>query len=372
MKILYSCLSKSWGGMEMFTVQAVLQLLNRGIDTELLCYPDSKIEEEAKKNKIITHAARQTGYFNIGEIYKVGKLIKNNNYTLIHTQASKDLWILVPALKLIKSNIPLFLTKQLGSFIIKKDIFHKYLYDRVTAAFAISEVIKQNLIETTPLNEGRIYLLHNGVDSVRFDPAKTDRKNEREKLGFTDDDIVIGMLARFSSGKGHVDLLKAAEILVKKYKNLKFLLVGEPSRGEDYFFEKIKNMVIELKLNDYVVFTGFRKDTEQVLSAMDIFAFPSHAEAFGIALVEAMSMELPSVCSNSDGVKDICVDDFTGLMFKNRDSVDLAKKLEILITDKEKRNEFGKNARKRVIENFDLQYLTDKVISYYQKFEKES
>ncbi len=372
MKILYSCLSKSWGGMEMFTVQAVSQLLKRGIYTELLCYPGSKIEEEAKRLNIVTHAAKQTGYFNFNEILKVGKLIKNNGYTLVHSQASKDLWILVPALKYIGSKIPLFLTKQLGSFVIKKDVFHQFLYKRVNAAFAISEVIKRNLLETTPLSDDKIYLLHNGVDSKRFDPIKTNRKLEREKLGFKEDEIVIGMLARFSSGKGHPDLLKAAEILIKKHVNLKFLLVGEPSRGEDEFFEKIKKMVNDLKLNSYVVFTGFRKDTEQVLSAMDIFAFPSHAEAFGIALVEAMSLELPSVCSNSDGVQDICVDNFTGCMFKNRDHIDFAKKLEILIEDKNKREEYGKNARRRVVDHFDLEHLTDKVINYYKKLGKES
>ncbi|HPN39137.1 MAG TPA: glycosyltransferase family 4 protein [Melioribacteraceae bacterium] len=357
--------------MEMFTVQAVLQLLKRGINTELLCYPGSKIEEEAKKINILTHTIKQTGYFNLSEILKVGKLIKNNNYSLIHSQASKDLWILVPALKWIGSKIPLYLTKQLGSFIIKKDIFHSFLYNRVTAAFAISEVIKRNLIETTPLTENKIFLLHNGIDTLRFDPQKANRTKERQNLGLTEEDIAIGMLARFSSGKGHADLLKAAEILVKKYSGLKFLLVGEPSRGEDEFFEKIKQMVNELQLANNVIFTGFRKDTEQILSAMDIFVFPSHAEAFGIALVEAMSMELPSVCSNSDGVQDICVDNVTGLMFNNRDFEDLAKKTEILITSIDKRKQLGKNARKRVTELFDIEVLTNKVVNYYKTLGKD-
>lgn len=370
MKILYSCLSKSWGGMEMFTVHAVSKLLDRGINTELLCYPGSKIEEEAKKLNIVTYGIKQNGYLNFSEILKVGKLIKQNGYTHIHTQASKDLWILVPALKYIGCKIPLFLTKQLGSFIIKKDFIHKFLYNRVTAAFAISEVIKRNLIETTTLNENKIYLLHNGVDSRRFNLAKTDRIQERNRLGLKENDLVIGMLARFSSGKGHPDLLKAANLLVKKHGNLKFLLVGEPSRGEDDFYEKIKVMVKDLNLSDNVVFTGFRKDTEQVLSAMDIFAFPSHAEAFGIALVEAMSMELPSVCSNSDGVQDICIDNFTGLMFKNRDYIDFSQKIEELIINPEKRKEFGENARKRVIDFFDIEHLTDKVIDYYKTLGK--
>lgn len=371
MKILYSCLSKSWGGMEMFTVQAVKLLLNRGISVELLCYPGSKIEEEAKKNNIVTYPIKQTGYVNLLQIIKVGKLIKKNGYNLVHTQASKDLWVIVPALKLYRIKIPLFLTKQLGSFIIKTDFLHKCLYNRVTAAFAISEVIKTNLLQTTTLAEDKIYLLHNGVDTTKFDPEKVSKQAEREKLGLNENDIAICMLARFSSGKGHEDLLHAAELLVKKYNNLKFVLVGEASRGEETYFQKIKDLVKTLNLTDYVIFTGYRKDTENVLAAVDIFAFPSHAEAFGIALVEAMSMQLPSVCSNSDGVIDIYVDNVTGYMFKNRDYNDLAKKLEMLITDNQKRIEFGINARRRAKELFDINSLTDKVILYYNNFVEE-
>lgn len=371
MTILYSCLSQSWGGMEMFTIQAVQQLLSRGIHTELLCYPNSKIHEEAKKLNIVTYTAKQSGYFNFSELTKVARLLKSKQYSLIHTQASKDLWLLVPALKLTNLHTPLFLTKQVGSFVEKNDFLHKWLYNRITAAFAISTIIKNNLLNTTPLTQNKILMLHNGVDTKRFDPAKVNREKAREELNIADNDIVIGMLARFSPGKGHEDLLYAAKSLTQKYKNIKILLVGEPSRGEEKYANKIKQMVEDYYLSSYVIFTGFRKDTENVISAMDIFAFPSHAEAFGIALVEAMSMAKPSVCSNSDGVLDISVNNNTSYLFENKNGDQLAEKLELLIKSEETRTQFGLNARNRAVKYFDIEYLTDKVINYYKDFVKE-
>ncbi len=367
MKVLYSCLSQSWGGMEMFTVAAVKQLLKFGIETELLCYPESKIHVKALEENLDVHTVKASGYFHPKEILKVAKLIKKNDYSLLHTQASKDLWILTPALRLAGSDVPLFLTKQLGSFIVKKDILHRYIYKRVTVAFAISKVIESNLIETTPFTQSKIRLLHNGVDTNYFSPDNGEREKTRAEFGIADDEIVIGMLARLSKGKGHEELLEAAEELSKKFHNLKFLLVGEASRGEEDYAEKIKALAKSKNLKN-VIFADFRSDTPNVLSAMDIFAFPSHSEAFGIALVEAMSMEKPCVASDSNGILDILTDGETGLLFKTGDAKDLAEKLERLILSDENRKQIGKAARKRAVKFFDIDALTEKAINYYKEF----
>lgn len=351
----------------MFTITSVEQLLKRNIHTELLCFTDSKIFKQAKEKGITVHGIKATGYFHPLSVLKVFSLIKKMNYDLVHTQASKDLWILSPALKMISKNIPLLLTKQVGSFIIKKDFLHRIIYNRVTFALAISNVIKSNLLDTCPLTENKILLLHNSVDTKKFDPSKGKRELVRNELGINENEIVIGMLARFSPGKGHEEFIEAAGILSAEFNNLKFMIVGEPSRGEDEYGKSIIEMVKKYSLNEKILFTGFRSDTPDILSSMDIFAFPSHSEAFGIALVEAMSMAKPVVCSNSDGVLDIVIDNETGYFFQKQNASDLAEKLRLLILSKDKREQFGLSGRKRAVEYFDVEYLTDKVIDIYQQ-----
>ena len=366
MKILYSCLSKSWGGLEMYTITSVQQLLKRGIKVELICAAESRIHIEANNLGIMLHPVKASSYFHPVAAISLALLIRQNDYSLAHTQASKDLWLIVPALYLAKSKIPLFLTKQVGSFIHKKDALHKFLYKRIKKVFAISTMIKNNIIETTSTKPEDVIVVPNGIDTNKFDPEKVSGKKVREEFNIKSDEIVIGMLARFSPGKGHEEFLWAAKELSKEYRNLKFLIVGEPSRGEAEYGDKIKKLALEYKLQN-IIFTGYRSDTPEVLSAMDIFTFPSHSEAFGIALVEAMAMKKPSVCSGAEGVLDIAVESETSYLFENKNADDLKTKIKFLIDSDETRNRFGENARRRVLENFDIERITDKVLKIYQK-----
>ncbi|MBE0551151.1 MAG: glycosyltransferase family 4 protein [Ignavibacterium sp.] len=367
MKILYSCLSKSWGGMEMITLIFIRKLIERNYQVELLCVEESRMQVEANNLGLIIHPVKASGYIHPITILRIAALIKNNDYNLIHTQASKDLWLLVPALKMAASTIPLFLTKQMGSFIVKKDFLHRFLYQRVTLAFAISTIIKNNLIETTPLPVNKIELLYNAVDVKKFDPSNADRNKVREEFSVKDEDILIGMIARFSPGKGHEEFLQSAKILLSKFYNLKFIVVGEASRGEDEYANSIKSMAEKIGIKN-LTFAGFRSDTPNVLSAFDIFIFPSHAEAFGIALIEAMAMERASVCANADGVLDIAVDGQTNLLFQNKNAEDLAVKTEQLIVNAELRSKMGKSARQRVIEKFDIETIMDRTIEFYNNY----
>lgn len=371
MKVLISCLSKSWGGMEMYTLTSLLKLLEKNIEAELLCYKNSRLHNEAEKLNIKILTSTASGYFSPGEVTRIATSIELNNYELIHTHATKDLWLLVPSLQFASCKIPLIFTKHVGSFIVKKDIFHKWIYKRVDCALAISEVIKKNLADTTPLDKNKIKLLYDGIDVSKFDPQNAERNKIRNEFKINDNEIVIGMMARFSPGKGHEEFLQAAEMLSPKFDNLKFMIVGEPSRGENEYGNKIKSLSENSKIKNKMIFTGFRKDTSDILSAMDIFAFPSHAEAFGMALVEAMAMEKPSVCSNSDGVLDIAVDGVTSYLFQKQNAMDLTAKLEQLINSPVKRGQFGKAARERVINNFDINLITEQTINIYNELIKK-
>lgn len=364
MNILFSCLSKSWGGMEMLTLTQMQQLLDKHLYVELLCLFGSRMQAEALDKGFKIHTLNTSGYFNPAGISKLISLIKKNNFDIVHTHASKDLWTIVPALKISNSKTPLVLTKHVGSYIIKKDFLHKWIYSRVNIALAISEVIRKNLIETTPLIEDKVVLVHNGIDVNKFDPSKAERDKTRNEFNFADNEIIIGMIGRFSPGKGHGEFLNSAKILNAKNKNLKFLIVGEASFGEDDYEREIRNLGYTLGLKN-MTFTGYRNDIVNVLSAMDIFIFPSHAESFGLALAEAMAMELPSVSSNSDGVLEITIDNETGFLFENKNADDLADKTMKLISFVELRHKLGKAARQRIIEKFNINKQTDKIIKIY-------
>lgn len=349
----------------MFTLTAVKQLLKRDISVELLCAEESRIHIEANNLGLIVHPLKISWLSNAPNILRLASLFRRSRYNLIHTQASFDLWLLVPALKIVRSNIPLLLTKHVGSFIVKKDFLHKWIYSRLTYALAISTSIQKNLIDTCPLPENKVLLLHNGIDIKRFNHENVDRDIVRKEFKIDEKELLIGMVGRFSPGKGHEEFLFAARELNKKYSSLKFIIVGEPSRGENKYADTIKKLASDYQLKN-LIFTGYRSDTPEVLSAFDIFVFPSHAEAFGIALAEAMAMGKPSVCSNAEGILDIAIDNETSLLFENKNAEDLTKKISVLIDSSDLRSRFSLAARKRVSQHFDIEKLIVNGIKIYE------
>lgn len=351
--------------MEMFTLTAVRQLLKRNIAVELLCAEESRIHIEANNLGLIVHPLKISWLSNLSNILRLTSLLLRGNYNLIHTQASFDLWLLVPALKILQSKIPLLLTKQVGSFIVKKDFLHKWIYNRLTYALAISTSIQKNLIDTCPLPENKALLLHNGIDIKRFNTENVNGDKVRKEFKIDEKALVIGMVGRFSPGKGHEEFLFSAKELNKKYSSLRFMIVGEPSRGENDYGDSIKKLASDYQLKN-LNFTGYRSDTPEVLSAFDIFVFPSHAESFGIALAEAMAMGKPSVCSNAEGILDIAIDKETSLLFENKNAEDLTKKISMLIDSSDLRSKFSDAARKRTVQHFDIDKLTDHVIKIYE------
>jgi glycosyltransferase involved in cell wall biosynthesis len=356
--------------MEMVTITGIKQLMKRGIHVELLCAAESRIHIEANNLGIIIHPVKARGYFHPFTSLRIAFLIRKINFDIIHTHASKDLWVLVPALQFLRRRIPLVLTKHIGSFVEKKDYLHRRLYRYVTKAVAISTAIKDNILETTPLEADRIVLIPNGVDTEKFNPESVSGKGVREEFNIRQDELLIGMMARFSPGKGHEEFLEGASQLNRENTNLRFMIIGEASRGEDEYAERIKAYSKKLKLNN-IIFTGYRSDVPELLAALDIFVFPSHAESFGMALIEAMSMQKPSVCSASEGVLDIAVDGQTSLLFEKKNAGDLALKVKSLIDDPEKRKTFARAARHRVVENFYIESVTDRITEVYRDLANE-
>lgn len=370
MKILISCLSKSWGGMEMFAVQSAQKLISNNCELYIFCIENSKIDlnsnfiPEEKKLRV-----KSNFYLNIFNIWRLKKFLETNEIEIIHTQFSKDLWTITPALNLIKKHIPLVFTKQLGSFIIKKDFFHRWIYKRVDKAIAISRIIKQNLIETTPLNEEKIVVIPNVVDLERFNPENFDRKKIRTTFGFDENVLVFTNVARLSPGKGQDIILKAISLIKEQLKDTLFVFIGEAEEREKFYENNLKNFVRENNLEQLVKFYGFRKDIPEILAASDVFLFPSYAEAFGISLIEAMAMGLPNIVCKADGVIDIIIENETSLTFERNDVQRLSENILKLKNDAELRMKLSSNSIKRAKE-FSFEKYNHRIMKLYSELLK--
>ncbi|MBI4535195.1 MAG: glycosyltransferase family 4 protein [Ignavibacteriae bacterium] len=351
--VLQTCFSPSWGGLEIQTLEVTRQLRKRGHRVFLACCRGSRLAQEAIRLDISVLQLDVKGYFHPVIMVRLARFIVRHRIDIIHAQYSKDIATVVPASLISRRRLPILLSKRVGSYIKKKDLFHRFTYSHIDKVLAISDVIHRNVLDTTPMTPERVITLHDAINTDEFSPQQVNPQPVRNEFGYDDTMIVIGFVGRFSPGKGHEEFLEAAASLRKKYRHVRFLVVGEASYGEQSYEQRIHSMARSLGVYDVVTFAGFRRDIPHIMASFDIFAFPSHAESFGVALIEAMAMERAVVSTDCDGVLDIVVNGHTGLYVRPRKSDELAAALAQLIDDKELREKMGKAGRARVKELFD-------------------
>jgi len=198
----------------------------------------------------------------------------------------------------------------------------------------------------------RMNVIFEGVDIDEFRPGK---QNEciRSEFGIGPSSPVIGSISRIVDGKGHEDLIAAASLVLKEYPRAFFFVVGD---GDRKYIRDLQDQVRSLGIQDKVVFTGWRKDTAQVLKSIDIFVHCPNRwlEGMGIATLEALANGKPVVITDNWGLSDTTQDGYNGFVVPIGDKEKIAEKILVLLKDKELRKQMGMNSRKRALELFDL------------------
>ncbi len=200
-----------------------------------------------------------------------------------------------------------------------------------------------------------------------FNYDNCDYKYIRAELGLTDNDILIGTV--MNGKKGREDYYKIIEPILRKYKNLYLLFVGNTT-----VYERIEKDFILSDLKDKVFFLGYRTDIPAIMKSLDIYSHlvdeEKTIETFGMVLTEAMIMKTPVIATNIGGIRDIVLDGKTGYLVKNID--EYRARLEYLLSDKRLRSEMGELARERALNFFTLENSVDILenILYHADFRK--
>jgi glycosyltransferase involved in cell wall biosynthesis len=253
---------------------------------------------------------------------------------------------------------------QVGIGACKKDPFHKIVYEIVDSVIAVSKDVADGFERNLPIRREVIKVIHLGVDVDRFKFSQDSREKIRREFGLGDE-IVIGIVSRISPGKGHEELFNAFKILIEEFDNLKLLVVGGATVGEEGYFMEVRKLADKLGISEKVIWAGFRRDVPEILNVIDIFVAPSHAEAFGLALVEAMSVGLPVVASKNAGFIDIIQDGVNGIFFEKGNYFDLAEKIKMLLNEPSLSKSIGENASKTAREKFSIKRYFDEIEAIY-------
>jgi glycosyltransferase involved in cell wall biosynthesis len=206
--------------------------------------------------------------------------------------------------------------------------------------------------------------IYSGMDISEFINADSHRASARQELGFSDDDIVVGKIARMFDLKGHEYLVAAASEIVKSNPAVHFLLVGD-----GVLREKIELQIERTGLSDHFHFTGLVPPTQipQYLSAMDILAHTSLREGLARALPQALLAGRPIVSFDIDGAKEVCISEETGYLIEPRDVAGLETAILKLAESKALRDALGRRGQQICETMYPHQIMTNQIRTLYEQ-----
>ncbi len=276
--------------------------------------------------------------------------------TTTGTAFYKD-FLIVVLLKLFQVKLVYHLHNK-GISLHQDNAINKFCYRFVfknTKVILLSQYLYADIQSFVP--QSNIYICPNGIDSKcvkkQTDAMKSSVKSVPQLL----------FLSNMFESKGVLVLLEALALLKQKQLKFECVFIGEEKDISSSQFDDLKN---KLALNEMVYFNGKKIGIEKELALLkaDIFVMPTFysKECFPLVLLEAMSYSLPIVSTFEGGIPDIVDDSLTGFLVNQKDSNQLALKLELLIRQPELRSKMGASGRIKYEAFFTMEKFENRLI----------
>jgi glycosyltransferase involved in cell wall biosynthesis len=384
-KVLHIITVFSIGGATENTLFSVEGLNTLGYDVSILTGPNISTEgdlfQRAKANnvkvEILECLQRNISPLNdLKAFYCIYKKLKSGNYDIVHTHSSKAGIIGRIAAKAAKVPVIIHTIHGLPFHNYQSKFIH-YLYvkaERIGATLSDKLITVSNLIISKALNEkvgtaDKFVTVRSGFEMEEFIKAPVNSAKLKEKLNLSDNNIVIGKIARFSRLKGHQYILKVIPDVIKEVPNAIFLFVGSGELLGEY-----EKKVKELGIEKNVRFAGLVKneDIPEYIKIIDIVVHTSLLEGLARIFPQSMAAQKPVVSFNIDGAPEVIIDGETGFLVDPEDCYGLTQKIIKLAKDKEMRERFGKKGKEIVMSEWNIESMVKGIDKVYKELIKRN
>jgi len=302
-RVLHTEWSDGWGGQEIRIINEMKAVRSRGVEVFLACKESSIIKENALRNNIKVFTLPFNGNGDIKTLLLLKKIIQHNHIDIVNTHSGKDTWVGGLAAKF--AGVKFIRTRHLSNSINPSRA--NFINEIADYIFTTGDKVKDNMIQYNRIKKDRILSIPTGIDGSIFNPENYKREELRKQFEFSENEIVIGILAVLRRFKRHDLFLLAAKTLIEKYPNKKliFSIAGEGPQKKS-----IENIIDELSLKSNVKMIGHINNTPEFLCAIDILVLSSDSkEGVPQSVMQGLFMNKPVVATNSGSTADLFLDE---------------------------------------------------------------
>ena len=230
------------------------------------------------------------------------------------------------------------------------------------ALISVADAMTDLLVDAGIAPREKFTTIYSGMDVEPFLAANEQRQQTRAELGFRDDHVVIGKIARLFHLKGHRYLIQAASHVARRCPQVRFLLVGDGRLRRD-----LERQIAAAGLSDRFVFTGLVSPSRipALIGAMDVVVHVSLREGLARALPQALIAGKPVVSYDVDGAREVVRPGETGFLVPPQQIDLLADALIQLTEDAPLRERLGGQGRALCTEPFRHEHMTARIREVY-------
>jgi peptidoglycan/xylan/chitin deacetylase (PgdA/CDA1 family) len=223
----------------------------------------------------------------------------------------------------------------------------------------VSEEVRTSMLRDVGLPPTKLCTIENGIEFPDLNDLPS-KKEARETLGISENDLVLVVIGRFAAAKNHITFIQSLPLVREQFPNLKVLLVGNGEKETE-----IRETIQSRHLENTVLLLGLRRDIPTILLASDIMVIPSIWEGLPIVMLEAMAYGTPVIATRVGGIPDALTDRISGLL-TTPDQASLSAAMIEGLSNLPKMREMARTAREIASSRYNIKRTAARYTEVYR------